>query len=125
MLHAIRNVDYVILLCQDLGRMRDFYHQTLSFPIYRTLGGWVELRVGAVLLTLRERGRAYDGDKAGDHACVQLAFRVTPAQVDSCYTELLARQVDILEPPKNSPSGHRTVFFKDPEGNVLEIYADL
>jgi hypothetical protein len=28
MLQAIRNVDYVILLCQNLGRMRDFYHET-------------------------------------------------------------------------------------------------
>jgi catechol-2,3-dioxygenase len=89
------------------------------------LEGWIELRVGAVLLTLRERGRAYDGVKAGDHAGVQLAFRVTPAQVDSCYAELLARQVEILESPQCSASGHRTLFFRDPEGNILEIYADL
>jgi catechol-2,3-dioxygenase len=125
MLHAIRNVDYVILLCQNLGLMRDFYHETLGFPIYRVLDGWIELRVGAVLLTLRQRGRSYDGVKVGDHADVQLAFRVTPAQVDSCYAELVARQVDILEPPQFSKSGHKTVFFKDPEGNILEIYADV
>jgi catechol 2,3-dioxygenase-like lactoylglutathione lyase family enzyme len=125
MLSAIRNVDYVILLCQDLVRMRDFYHGTLGFPIYRALHGWIELRVGAVLLTLRERGRSYDGVKQGDHAGIQLAFRVTPAQVDACHDELRARQVEILEPPENSPSGHRTLFFRDPEGNILEIYADL
>jgi catechol-2,3-dioxygenase len=125
MLQAIRNVDYVILLCQDLGRMQAFYNETLGFPIYRTLEGWIELRVGAVLLTLRQRGRSYDGVKVGDHAGVQLAFRVTPAQVDSCYAELLARQVEILEPPAYGPSGHKTVFFRDPEGNILEIYAEL
>jgi catechol-2,3-dioxygenase len=125
MLQAIRNVDYVILLCESLTRMRDFYHETLGFPIYRALDGWIELRVGAVLLTLRERGRSYDGVKAHDHASVQLAFRVTPAQVDSCYAELLARQVEILEPPEYSKSGHKTLFFRDPEGNILEIYADM
>jgi catechol 2,3-dioxygenase-like lactoylglutathione lyase family enzyme len=125
MLQAIRNVDYVILLCQDLARMRAFYHETLGFPVYRTLEGWVELRVGAVLLALRKRGRSYDGVKVGDHAGVQLAFRVTPVQVDTCYAELLARQVEILEPPECRASGHKTLFFRDPEGNILEIYADL
>jgi catechol-2,3-dioxygenase len=125
MLQAIRNVDYVILLCQDLSRMREFYHEKLGFPIYRVLNGWIELRVGAVLLTLRERGRSYDGAKGEDHAEVQLAFRVTPAQVDSCYAELLERRVEILEPPECSASGHKTLFFRDPEGNILEIYADL
>ena len=125
MLQAIRNLDYVVLLCQDLGRMRAFYQDTFGFPIYRELEGWLELRVGAVLLTLRQRGRPYDGVKTGDHAGVQLAFRVTPAQVDSCHAELLARQVEILEPPHCSASGHKRFFFKDPEGNILEIYADL
>jgi lactoylglutathione lyase len=125
MLQAIRNLDYVILLCQDLGRMRSFYHDTLGFPIYRELEGWIELRVGAVLLTLRQRGRPYDGIKVGEHAGVQLAFRVTPSQVDSCHAELLSRGVEILEPPRSRESGHRTLFFRDPEGNILEIYADL
>jgi hypothetical protein len=45
MLQAIRNVDYVILLCQNLGRMRYFYYGTLGFPLYRVLDGWIELRV--------------------------------------------------------------------------------
>src|SRR5687767_14993119 len=81
MLQAIRNLDYVILLCQELRQMRAFYHDALGFPIYRELEGWIELRVGAVLLTLPKRGRPYDGVKAGEHAGVQLAFRVTPSQV--------------------------------------------
>src|SRR2546430_16974200 len=112
MLQAIRNLDYVVLLCQDLDRMRDFYHDTLGFPIYRTLDGWIELQVGAVLLTLRKRARSYDGVKTVNHADVQLAFRVTPGQVESCYVELLARQVEILEPPQHSKSGHKTLFFR-------------
>jgi catechol-2,3-dioxygenase len=125
MLQAIRNVDYVILLCQDLDRMKTFYHETLGFPIYRVLEGWIELRVGAVLLTLRKRGRSYDGAKTEEHAGLQLAFRVTPDQVDSCYAELLSKEVEILEPPCCQKSGHKTLFFRDPEGNILEIYADI
>jgi catechol 2,3-dioxygenase-like lactoylglutathione lyase family enzyme len=126
MLKAIRHLDYVVLLCDDLTPMRRFYHESMGFPIYRDWGNWIELRVGSVLLTLRERGRPYDGPSFRPHsAAVQLAFRVTIAEVDTCYTELQAQAVDILEPPTTKTFGHRTLFFKDPEGNVLEIYADI
>jgi lactoylglutathione lyase len=125
MLNHIRNLDYVILLCEDVSKMKTFYHETLGFPIYRDWQDWIELHVGAVLLTLRKRGRPYDGDKLPNSASVQLAFRVATGEVDGCYAELLERQVEIIEPPRVQEYGHRTLFFRDPEGNILEIYADL
>ncbi|QBD80622.1 glyoxalase/bleomycin resistance/dioxygenase family protein [Ktedonosporobacter rubrisoli] len=132
MLKAIRNLDYTIILCQDVAAMKRFYHELLGFPLYRDFGNWVELQVGASLLTLRERGAGYDGVREHDGpapqdgtSALQLAFRVTPAEVDSCFSELRQKDVTILLPPTNQASGHRTLFFKDPENNVLEIYADL
>ena len=77
--------------------------------------------MGAVLLTLRRRGRPYDDPKHPHSAGVQLAFRVAPAEVDACHTELLQKRVEILEAPRSLEYGHRTLFFKDPEGNILEI----
>jgi catechol-2,3-dioxygenase len=126
MLKSIRNLDYVVLLCDDIQGMKQFYHEIMGFPIYRDWGSWIEMRVGAVLLALRLRGRPYDGPSFQPHsAAVQLAFRVTPAEVDTCYTELREHGVEILEPPTSKEFGHKTLFFKDPEGNVLEIYADI
>lgn len=125
MLKAIRNLDYVILLCENLPAMREFYEGVMGFPIYRAQDGWIELRIGATLLTLRRRDRPYDGPTPRGSACVQLAFRVTPAEVDACHEELVAKGVPILDPPADQPWGHRTLFFRDPERNVLEIYADL
>lgn len=104
--------------------MRAFYRETLGFPVYRNWDGWCELRVGSVLLTLRRRGRDYDG-AAPEGAGVQLAFRVAPNEVDLCWNELDSAGVEILEPPEDHGSGHRTLFFRDPERNVLEIYADI
>jgi glyoxylase I family protein len=125
MLERIRNLDYVILLCDDLDRMKVFYYEVMGFSIYRDWGEWVEFRVGAVLLTLRKRGRPYDGKKLPGTASLQLAFRVPPSEVELCYTELLTKDVEILESPRDWEYGHRTIFFKDPEGNILEIYADI
>ena len=125
MLKNIRNLDYVILLCEEIPRMKAFYHEVLGFPVYRGNEEWVEMNVGATLLTLRKRGRPYDGSKLPDTAGVQLAFRVAPAEVDECHQDLIRKQVQILDPPRDMGYGHRTLFFKDPEGNILEIYADI
>lgn len=132
-LAAIRHLDYVILICSDVGRMRAFYEDVLGLEIYRDLwqGDWVELRAGSVLLTLRPRGlvtlrgRTVDGPGVDGSAALQLAFRVQPAEVDACHRELVERGVEVLDPPTDQPWAHRTLFFRDPEGNLLEIYADL
>jgi catechol 2,3-dioxygenase-like lactoylglutathione lyase family enzyme len=127
MLKAIRHLDYVVLICDDMHRTKQFYHAIMGFPIYRDWGSWVEMRVGSVLLALRPRADfPFEGPRFQPGSVgVQLAFRVTPAEVDTCYTELLERGVEILEPPISKDYGHKTLFFKDPEGNVLEIYADI
>jgi catechol 2,3-dioxygenase-like lactoylglutathione lyase family enzyme len=123
-LSAIRSVDYVVLLCDDMQAMRRFYEGTLGLPVELDWPGWLELRVGATILALRRRGRPYDGP-GSEGAGVQLAFRVEPDEVDACHTELVGVGVEIVGPPTTYEYGHRTVFFLDPEHNVLEIYADV
>jgi hypothetical protein len=41
--------------------------------------------------------------------------------VDLCAATLAKRGVTIVSPPTDQPFGHRTLFFRDPDGNVLEI----
>ena len=87
---------------------------------------WVKFQLGAVALALRPRSAPFF-EAARDLDClgVQLAFRVAYDQVDRCYEELIAFDVPILERPTDQAWGHRTRYFTDPEGNVLEIYADV
>ncbi|RPI98309.1 MAG: glyoxalase/bleomycin resistance/dioxygenase family protein, partial [Chloroflexi bacterium] len=108
-----------------LDRMKHFYHTVLGFPIYRDWGDWVEMRAGATLLTLRRRGRPYDGERVPGAASFQLAFRVAPDEMQGCYAELVEKKVNLIEGIRRQDYGHLTLFFKDPEGNVLEIYADI
>jgi hypothetical protein len=50
-LKTIRNLDYTILLCDDLDRMRRFYIDVMGFPPDGENERWVQLRVGASYLT--------------------------------------------------------------------------
>lgn len=125
---AIRNVDYVILLCDDVQRMKDFYHGVLGFEMEENTPHWVKLRVGSCALTLRPRGpwRGWDdGPIPEGSAAVQLAFCVGYDDVDRSHEHLVEKGIDIIEAPDDQHFGHRTLFFRDPENNVLEIYAEL
>ena len=127
-LGAIRNLDYAILLCDRMDETRAFYRDVMKFPIETDRENWVSFRVGAALLTLRRRGKwavCDDGQSAPGSAAVQFAFRVPPPAVDDCHAELVARGVPILREPTDLPDWrHRTLFFRDPEGNIIEIYAE-
>ena len=124
-LRNAQNLDYVILLCQDITKMRDFYRDVLDLEINEETEDWVEIRVGSTFLSLRPRGRWYDGSVSGDGASIQLSFRVAPEYVHLAHQELLEKAVEIFEPPTDQSFGHRTLYFRDPEGNILEIYAEI
>lgn len=123
----IRSLDYTIIFARQMPAMREFYGSTLGFPLHRELGPhWIEFRVGSNLLALTERGGLFD-DPAPPVGVLslQLAFRVAPAEVASCAAALRERGVSIISGPTDRPFGHRTLFFRDPDGNVLEIYAEI
>jgi catechol 2,3-dioxygenase-like lactoylglutathione lyase family enzyme len=106
--------------------MKAFYRDLLPFPVQSESDTGLSFRAGAVSLSLRKRTRIYDGSGIrSELPGLQLAFLVSPSEVDSCYEELLESGVKILEPPTDQPRGHRTVYFADPEGNMLEVYAEI
>ena len=106
--------------------MKTFYRDLFAFPIDSESETTLAFRAGSVLLSLRQRTRGYDGQGVrAELPGVQIAFLVAPEEVDLCYAQLVAKGVTILDPPTDQPRGHRTVYFADPEGNMLEIYAEI
>lgn len=121
-LGGIGNLDYTVLFCRDMDAMQAFYRDVLGFPVVDDRPNWVSFRVGSSLLALRPRDPA---ESMPGIAAVQLAFRVAPPMVDACHAELVARNVPIDRGPVDLPTWrHRAVFFRDPDHNVVEIYAE-
>ena len=127
-LGGIGTFDYMVILCNKMAETRAFYRDIMQFPIETDRAHWVSFRVGVTLLTLRPRGAwsvCDDGEQLPGSAAVQLAFRVPPPAIDGCYAELVAKGVPMLRGPTDLPDWrHRTLFFRDPEGNIIEIYAE-
>lgn len=126
MLKTVDHLTYVIILCDDIEGMKRFYAGLLPFEVDSESDTSFTLRAGGVLLGLRQRTRDYDGVGARQESPgLQLAFRVQPDQVGPCHDQLVDMGVKILDPLADQPRGHRTVYFADPEGNVLEVYAEI
>lgn len=51
-----------------------------------------------------------------------LEFRVT--DVDARHELLTARGVEILKPPTTQPWGRRSVWLRDPDGNIVNLYQE-
>ena len=127
MLAEVKQLSYAIVLCDDMELMKSFYRDLFAFPIEVETETSLSFRAGpTVSLGLRKRERNYDGRGGGaESPGLQLAFCVAPDEVTKCHDQLLAKGVTILDPPTDQPRGHRTVYFADPEGNVLEVYAEI
>ncbi|HVZ30541.1 MAG TPA: VOC family protein [Asticcacaulis sp.] len=126
-LNSIQQIDYTVIFARNLPAMRQFYETIMEFPVQRTLGEeWIEYRIGATTLALTVRGTMFeDLSPPADALSLQLAFRVAPEQVMDCASALETKGVALVYPVTDQPWGHRTLFFRDPDGNVLEIYAEI
>ena len=126
-LSHIRQLDYTVIYARDLPAMRQFYEKVMEFPVINVLSErWIEFGIGSTRLALTVYGgRFKDVPPPAGNLCLQLAFRVPPAEVAKCAALLESRGVKMELPVTDHAFGHRTVFFRDPDGNVLEIYAEI
>jgi uncharacterized glyoxalase superfamily protein PhnB len=99
----------------------------MEFPVLRELSSnWIEYRVGGNTLALSRPGlTALDAPTPDGSASLHLAFKISALEVDQCAEELMRKGVNLLSPPTDRDFGHRTLFFRDPYGNLLEMFAEI
>ena len=124
---AIRAIDYTVIFVRDMAAMRRFYEGVLGFAVARELSsGWIEYQLGGNTLALaRPSLTSADAPMPQGSASLQLAFEVSAPEVDQCADELVTRGIALVSPPTDQAFGHRTLFFRDPDGNLLEVYAEI
>jgi catechol 2,3-dioxygenase-like lactoylglutathione lyase family enzyme len=116
----ITGTHHIALITANFATLRDFYVETLGLPIVGAFAGHniIFIQAGSTTIELIER-TGYTAPASGgwDH------FAFTVDDVDAAYAELSARGVVFHVPPRSfpDPAEVRIAFFKDPDGNVLEL----
>ena len=119
------------MVVSDMGRAIAFYSQLgLEFPDGAESEGHAEASVAGVriMLDTEETIRSFDPDwkppSEGHRSAI--AFRCdSPGEVDATYAALLESGGASHKEPWDAPWGMRYAEVKDPDGNVVDLFADL
>lgn len=114
-LYAVR------VFTRDWERARDFYRDTVGFPLlFDDAGmGWAQFQLGGASLGVER----CDGDDAESAALVGRFVGVSLAvdDIDASYARLRDAGVRFHGPPEPQPWGGVLAHFEDPDGNVLTL----
>jgi catechol-2,3-dioxygenase len=117
---ALTGFAELTLEARDLGRLERFYGETLGLELLKREDDRVWLAAGSdARLGLWTPGEKEFGDEGGRH--VHFAFAAKPGTLDALGERLRSRGCDVRGPTEH-PGGDRSIYFEDPEGNVVEVW---
>jgi len=112
----IRAIDYTVIFVGDMATMRHFYEDMIGFPRLRVLSqGWIEYRLGSTPWRWPSRAelqQTLQRPTAAPRFSSHSRFPPREWRAD----ELVRQGVSLPSPPTDQLFGHRTLFFRDPDG---------
>jgi catechol 2,3-dioxygenase-like lactoylglutathione lyase family enzyme len=119
-------VNGISLLTTDVARLRAFYVDVLrveargddTFTALTTDGAELSL------FSVAGMERMAPGSMA-DAGHGSFTLEVEVADVDGEYERLRTVGVSFVKPPTTQPWGRRSVWFRDPDGNIINFYANV
>jgi len=110
----------ITLQARDVQSLAAFYAETLELEILSRDDDRIWLAIGdRGRLGLWTPGEKEFGDQGGRH--VHFALAVEPGSLDRKAAWLRGHGVEV-EGPVEHPGGDRSIYFRDPEGNVAELW---
>jgi catechol 2,3-dioxygenase-like lactoylglutathione lyase family enzyme len=132
--HARFELHHVTLSASNADRLSKWYVQMLGFTIRdrftlaRPTGEKIQVvrvEIPGLKMNISQFDNSISPARVGEHqGWRHLALQVD--NVDRNYQQLEAKGVQFMAKPFTyNSSGFRIAFFRDPEGNILELYQDL
>jgi catechol 2,3-dioxygenase-like lactoylglutathione lyase family enzyme len=115
------------LITNDVNRLATFYAQVLRMEPHKADETYVDFRTGTGVLALfaAEAQEKYipGSTIAGQNHSAILEFRVE--DVDHEYARLHNLVKQWIKPPTIQPWGTRSIYFRDPDGNLVDFFAPI
>jgi len=115
---------HACIVTDDVAGLRAFYERVLGVAATRTHDDYVEFatRGGALSLYSRAKLEPYapGATTPGSNRAVMLEFEVS--DVDAEYARLRDSVRDWVKTPSTQPWGNRSIYLRDPDGNLVNLY---
>jgi glyoxylase I family protein len=117
--NVIQGIEHTAIASIDIAALADWYVGVLGFEeIYRSPNAiFIKAQNGTMIELIHAEG---DRPEQGLKTPGVRHLALTVSDFDSALKELRNKNVTFLSEPQDS-KGNRTVFFTDPEGNILHL----
>jgi len=120
----VATLTHACVITEDVARLRDFYTALLHVAPTRTHDDYVEFGTARGALSLYARSKldpyAPGAMQARSNRSVMVEFEVD--DVDAEFARLQSLPIDWVKPPSTQPWGNRSIYLRDPDGNLVNLY---
>jgi catechol 2,3-dioxygenase-like lactoylglutathione lyase family enzyme len=121
---------YIRLLVRDFDACVAFYRDVIGFPVAMHIehAKFAEFDTGETALEIYDRGQMAEivgraATPVADGAIDRALLTLQVTSLDEAYASLTEKGVQFDVPPTDRPDwGARTAHFRDPDGNLLELF---
>lgn len=115
---------HTCLITNNVDRLVAFYEPVLRLRAQRSGPDYAEFHTGAGVLAIysaqAQENYIPGSATAASNRSMVLEFRVS--DVDREYTRLQSLVKVWVKPPTTQPWGTRSVYFRDPDGNLVDFF---
>jgi catechol 2,3-dioxygenase-like lactoylglutathione lyase family enzyme len=123
---TIKKFNGICLVTADVTKLRHFYEEILQVEASGDDTFVAFPTVNAQLSIFSQQGMehmATDSTQGAGNGGYTLEFEVE--DVDTEHERLTDLKVPIVKPPTTQTWGRRSVWFRDPDGNIVNFYANV
>ncbi len=121
------NLSSVRLIVRDLKKLVAFYEAVTALPARWLNDDFAEIPTGTCTLALGSERTvklfAEGAARAGENHTAIIEFLVD--DVDAVFARLDGIVTELVQPPTTMPWGNRSLLFRDPEGNLINVFAPV
>jgi catechol 2,3-dioxygenase-like lactoylglutathione lyase family enzyme len=116
----------ICLVTKDLLRLRSFYAAILQVEAEGDATFTMLSTQGAALSIFTEEGMERMAPRSmQDSGCGRYTLEFEVGDVDSEFERLKALGVTLVKPLTTQTWGRRSVWFRDPEGNIINFFSNV
>jgi uncharacterized glyoxalase superfamily protein PhnB len=115
----------VRLVTNDVDRLAAFYRLLTAVEPQRPNPEFADFRFGSFALAISSERlvRQFNAGAAVAAANRSAMIEFQVDDVDAVHARLMPEGVDVAMPPATMPWGNRSMLLRDPDGNVVNIFA--